>query len=212
MQKITSKNSFRRQRLTAVFVGTSSRWVWWLSLALFIGGIFWAHWIYDSSLSFFLRRPDVGATVKALVIASVATGLFLIVTIRRANELGTSARARWTLLLPPLSLFWFPVLGLMKPVTEEAPDSLKRLAKALAAVLTAVAVVIVLFLAVAWWMQLEPNSAVTSEKDQQLIQPYDCIREGNKAMARVETWPLTASGEDVFLYVIRRCAENQRAF
>lgn len=209
MQKITAKTLFLRHCLTAVFVGTSPRWVWWLSLVLLVGGIFWAYQIYDGSRSFFLRRPDVGATVKALIVASVTIGLFAIVTVRRANELRASTKARWTLLVPPLWLFWFPVLGVMKPVAEEALDSFKRLTHVVAGATVVVAVVV---LAVAWWAKFGPDVSSASDKGQRLTQPYDCIGEGNKAMATLDTWPRTAAGEDVFIYVIRRCAENDRAF
>ena len=209
-----AENSFVRQQLTAVFAGTSPRWAWWLSLAILIGGFFWAFRMYESSLSFFLRRPDLGATVKALIVTSLATGVFLIVTLRRANELKTSAKARWTMLLPPLWLFWFPVLGGMKPVTAEAPDALKRLTRRIVGTGAVIATGIVVILVVAWWMQMEPSvpSARASNKGQHATQPYDCIREGNRAMAGVETWPQTTSGENVFLYVIKCCAENKTAF
>jgi len=164
---------------------------------------------YESNLSFFLRRADAGATTKAVVVASMTMGIFIIVTLRRANELRANAKVRWTLLLPPLWLFWLPVLGAMKPVTAEAPDSLKRVTQRVAGIGSAVTTVIITILAVAWWMRLEPD---VSSKDQSVPQPYDCIREGNRAMARLETWPLTTSGEDVFIHVIRHCTENGRAF
>ena len=209
MENRFAKDSFVQQRLTAVFAGTSPRWAWWLSLGLLIGGFIWAQQTYESNLSFFLRRADAGATAKSVIVASMTMGIFIIVTLRRANELRASAKARWTLLLPPLWLFWFPVLGAMKPVTAEAPDSLKRLTQRVAGIGTAVTTVIVAILAVAWWMRLEPD---VSSKGQRVTEPYDCIREGNRAMARLETWPLTMSGEDVFIHVIRRCAENGRAF
>jgi hypothetical protein len=213
MQDRRGKRSIIRRQLAAVFAGTSSRRAWWLALGLLIGGLVLAYRIYDSHLSLFLRRQDAGATAKALLMAGIATGIFSVVTVRRANELRAGPRVRWTLLLPPFWVFWFPILGAMKPVTADAPDALMRLVRKIA-LTGAAATIIMAFVAVGWWMRPEPDVSGerASNADQAEIEPYDCIREGNRAMAGEEPWPLTVSGEDVFLHVIRRCAENERAF
>lgn len=150
------------ERLHHLFAGKSPRWLWWLSLGLFLGGIVLAVQIYESGLSFFLRRPDTSTTVHAVLVATVAAGIFAVVTVRRANALSVRWAMRWTLLLPPFWVLWIPALGLIKTLT---PEDWKRIGwwirQFVMVFMTSAAAV----LAIAWWHTKEARETIINASD-----------------------------------------------
>ncbi|MBY6157466.1 hypothetical protein [Pseudooceanicola nitratireducens] len=149
MSDIHSAPSFARQKLAGLLKGASPRWQWWLALGVCLGGIIWAVQIYENSRSFFLRRPDAGATIQAVLMAMVSIGFFAVMTLRRANALSFGPKMRWTLLLPPLWLIWFPALGLVKSLSSEDVKRLGRRTSRFAIVGGAASAAA---LAVFWWL------------------------------------------------------------
>lgn len=147
-----SHTSFASRSMANLLKGSSPRWLWWLALGTCLSGIFWAIEIYESGLSFFLRRPDSSATIQAVLIATSAISIFAVVTVRRANALSFGPKIRWTLLLPPLWVIWFPTLGF---VGSLSPDDVKRLGQRTSQVLVAAVVASVAVFAIAWWLKVE---------------------------------------------------------
>ena len=148
-----SHNTSARRCNASLFKGTSPRWLWWLTLGTCLGGIFWAVEIYESGLSFFLRRPNVAATIQAVLLALVAISIFAVVTVRRANALNFGPKMRWSLLLPPLWIMWLPTLGFVGSLSSE---DVKRLGQRTRQVLMAGVATSVAVFAVVWWLRVEP--------------------------------------------------------
>lgn len=102
---------------------TGPKW-WWASFALASVGLISSRYIYVSNLSFWLRRPDAVATGAAIALAVVCLGVFLLMSARRAAEIGSSPKALLTnLLIIPIP-FWIFALGFIPTKTDSNPRPL----------------------------------------------------------------------------------------
>ena len=94
---------------------------WWASFTFSAAGLLSARYIYISNLSAWLRKPDAVATLVAITVALVCVGVFVLVSARRATEIGSSPKALLTnLLILPIP-FWILALGSLPAKTEGNP-------------------------------------------------------------------------------------------
>ena len=86
------------------------RKIWWLALAILIGSAFLGVWIHSSGLSRWLGKVSIWHTLSGIFVFLVGLAFFLAVSKARTNDLNSSGRLWWLLLLLPI---WAAVMGLV---------------------------------------------------------------------------------------------------
>jgi len=98
------------------------RAVWWLSLALFLGGMGTAYWVHKSGLSFWLQRVDWWYTSGAILIVGLSLGVFVISSRGRMKDMSAPMKLLWLL---PVFPVWVLFMGLVPGATEAKPDPVR---------------------------------------------------------------------------------------
>ena len=125
-----------------------SRAAWWLSLALFLGGVGAAYWIHKSGLSFWLRRVDWWYTSGAILIAGLSLGVFVIASRGRMNDMRAPRMLLWLL---PVFPIWVLFMGLVPGATDAKPDPIRTTLRQLGVVLVVGSVLAAVLAAVVLW-------------------------------------------------------------
>lgn len=108
---------------TASEVPNITRTAWWLTFMAMGGGMYTARWIYESGLSFWLKRADITYTASALLIAIVASAIFAVGCVGRMKDMNASVSvARMVFLFP----VWLILMGTVPSASSENPEPLLR--------------------------------------------------------------------------------------
>jgi len=200
----------------------SGRGGWWATLALAILGCTLARYIHLSNLSFWMRRPDVVATGSALAIAAVSFGTFLVVSARRATEIGSSPKALLTnFLIIPIP-FWIAALGFLPSRTEGSPSPIGALLRRLTFVGGIALAVGAVTLGGYYYFGIsaivsKPRSMVTQDMPDTTRDAMpsflDCYDNGIAYFKEIDSYPrLRSTGEYVPDVVQERCRRSKLAF
>jgi hypothetical protein len=100
-----------------------TRTAWWLTFIFLITGSYLARWVYESGLSFWLKRADFTYTASAVLIAIVAFSVFAVGCIGRLKDINASVTGVRVLLLFPIWLF---LMATVPSASPEMPDPLVR--------------------------------------------------------------------------------------
>lgn len=138
------------------------RTVWWLSLALFFGGMVVAYWVHSSGLSFWLRRVDRWHTSGAVLIAGVSLGVFVIASRGRMKDMGAPMKLLWLL---PAFPAWVLFMGLVPGATEAKPDPVRTTIKQLAVVLLIGTVLAAVLATASIWLGRSNFEAIDSTRE-----------------------------------------------
>jgi hypothetical protein len=138
------------------------RSVWWLSLALFFGGMIVAFWVHASGLSFWLQRVDWWHTFGAVLIAGVSLGVFVIASRGRMKDMRAPTRLLW--LLPAFPV-WVLFMGLVPGATETKPDPVRATMRQLGVALLVGSVLAAVLATVAIWLGRSNFQAIDSTRE-----------------------------------------------
>ena len=200
---------------------TGPRW-WWASFAVATVGLLSARYIYLSSLSFWLKRPDAVATAAAIAIAAVCLGAFIMMSARRATEIGSSPKALLTTLLVLPIPFWILALGSLPEKTEANPFPLGILLRRLKLTVGIALVVGAVTLAAYYHLGNRDIKGYSSSgvkqnaptTEQQLVPSLsECYDKGIAYFKEIGSYPrLSSTGEFVPDVVEDRCQRSRLAF
>lgn len=204
------------------FVVVSGQKWWWFSLAFAGVGLILAQYIYISNLSSWLSRPSTIATLGSSLMAIVCVGLFIAMSARRAQEIGSSPKFLLTCFFVIPIPFWIYVLGYLPTKTNEDPFPIKvplrNLKFALSIVLLVSAVGLALYYLIERQDTLGSTSLSTSDDDTENSQNRvpsfsDCYNNGIAYYKKIASYPrLRSTGERVSDVVAERCQQSRLAF
>lgn len=201
-----------QNRLIWLSNGRSTRLHWWMSLLLTLLAVVWAHNHYQSNLSFFRRDPDLRATGISIFIICLGCLQLFIISRRRANSVSGNLSYVWTIFIPPISLFWIIVLGLLPAKVEGQTSPISRLKTiSLFSVLGIASVVGAIFFVTSW---LGSGPIMGSPKPEGEFESdfKECVTRGEVYYREIGSFPRFSTGEDTMTEILKRCEYNTDLF
>lgn len=178
------------------------RAVWWLSLALFFGGMVIAYWVHSNGLSFWRKRVDWWYTSGAVLIAGISLGLFVIASRGRMKDMRAPTKLLW--LLPAFPV-WVLFMGLVPGASEAKPDPVRATIRQLGVVLRVSSVlVVVITIAVVW---LGQSNLETFDSTKEVSVGSRSTNDGSPSSDRPASNSMDMSFDDC-LSLIRRTSSD----
>lgn len=196
-----------------------TRATWWITFILMGGGMYTARWVYESGLSFWLKRADLTYTAGAILIALVAFSVFVVGCVGRLKDMNSSVTAAKVLFLFPV---WLILMGTVPSASSENPEPLLRFWRSAKRVLVGVGALVLVAAIVFGFATKTPSTTEGTVAEAAESTPVDnasdmpttreCVELGINYYKDIGSYPSLSSGKDARTEVNERCRRSALAF